>query len=151
MNSQDALLSHVISQTISSLTFLQSQNIISSSPELDQVRNQLISRQHGGLAANMSSLSLVPTAAATPSPQMNHAGPSMQSSSASTHTGPPMPGLPPRRNGPASVHEPPKDRAVALWDYNSTSYGDLSFRKDDVVIVDEEGEVEPSLLNGTAH
>jgi hypothetical protein len=98
----------------------------------------------------MSSLSLVPTAAATPSPQMNHAGPSMQVSSSSTHTVPPMPGLPPRRNGPGSVHEPPKDRAVALWDYNSTSYGDLSFRKDDVVIVDEEGEVELILSNGTA-
>lgn len=61
-----------------------------------------------------------------------------------------MPGLPPRRNGPASVHEPPKDRAIALWDYNSTSYGDLSFRKDDVVIVDEEGEVQPTFANGTA-
>jgi hypothetical protein len=139
MNSQDALLSHVISQTISSLTFLQSQNILASSPELDQIRNQLISRQHGGLAANMSTLSMGPTVATSPSPQITNARPSIQSSS-SMHPVPPMPSLPPRQSQASSIHEPPKDRAIALWDYSSTAYGDLSFKKDDVIIVDEEGE-----------
>ena len=135
MNPHDALLSHVVSQTISSLTFLQSQNILKASPELDQIRNQLISRQHGGLAADFGMLSIGTQEASNRSNHQSIAGPSTQ---------PPligMPELPPRHSQPFNLQEGSADRAVALWDYSSKANGDLSFRKDDVVIVDEEGEL----------
>ena len=150
MNSQDALVSHIISQTITSLSFLQSQGIIGSSTELDQVRNQLIARQHGdGFAAGMAGMSIgaVPGPSQqqtfgnpsgsilTPSPQ-----PQPETSSFSLVTTPAIPGLPPRRPPSISTQPEQRDRAVALWNYDSQAHGDLAFKKDDVIIVDEEGQ-----------
>ena len=147
MNSQDALVSHIISQTITSLSFLQSQGIIGSSAELDQVRNQLIARQHGGgLAAGMAGMAIgaVPGPSqqqtfAYPSGSNSATSPRPEASTVSLATVPPMPGLPPRRAPSISTQPEQRDRAVALWNYDSQAHGDLAFKKDDVIIVDEEG------------
>jgi hypothetical protein len=135
MQQQDAFLSHVISQTLASLSFLQSQNVLYASPELDQVRSQLSSRQNGSSDAGAITYNAVPSQAQT-----------YPSSSASSAI---VPSLPPRRVDSSNSQNVP-NRAVAMWNYDSSAQGDLAFRKDDVIIIDEEGEkaIHSSQLSG---
>jgi hypothetical protein len=150
MNPQDALVSHILSQTITSLSFLQSQGIIGSSTELDQVRNQLIARQHGGgLAVGMAGMSIGTVPGPSQQQTFGHSSgsistplsqPQPEASSFSLVTTPSMPGLPPRRAPSISTQPEQRDRAVALWNYDSQAHGDLAFKKDDIIIVDEEGQ-----------
>lgn len=162
MVSAESLLSHVVSQTLTSLTFLQSQNILPSSPELDKIRNQLIAKQYNPNAvhdAATASVSETGTAfnsltVASPAPTATASEPpvtaSVTSVKSATATATPVPApayspapppsLPARKTTGLSMNEKQLDRAKALWDYKSDAQGDLTFHKGDIVIIDEQGE-----------
>lgn len=130
MSHSDPLTNHIISQTLSSLQFLQSQNILYASPELDFVRTQLSSRQTQPHSNHN---------AAPPTYGSNGLDNAFHNLNVSSNPPPAPPVLPAR--GPEPMYgEKPRDRAVALWDYTASSGEDLSFRSDEVVVIDEEGE-----------
>lgn len=131
---QDAHLAHVVAQTLASLGFLQSQNLLLPSRELDHIKHEL------------ELLQLSPSPSSTQSHGLSLASslPIVQSNSLSNHANSPAgPSLPPRRS---YNNLRPEDRSIALWDYTSPARGDLSFRKDDIVIIDE--EVNPEWYRG---
>jgi hypothetical protein len=137
--SQDPLIDHIISHTISSLDFLQRQGVLTAIPEVDRVKDGLRGLMHRNrdvvAVSKMEELSIAP----------NETG--------SSGTVSVVPGLPPRRTLPPQSStltvDSKTDRsqlltrqclAVALWNYQGDASGDLKFEKGDTVVIDEEGE-----------
>lgn len=106
----------------------------------------MVARQHGGgIAAGMAGMTVGAVPGPSQQPTFDYQ-PELSSTSLVTTSC--VPGLPPRRVTSISTRPKQRDRAVAVWNYDSQSYGDLAFKKDEVIIVDEDGESAPGNCDG---
>jgi hypothetical protein len=124
MQQNDAPLQHVMRTTLMSLDILEQQSVIAQS-DAASLRGKL------------------QTALAVSPPHQHQHVQTPSNASASTgfygqmDQGPP-PALPPRQTSQYSGDDSQLERAVALWDYGGSAPDDLHFKKDDVIVIDQE-------------
>jgi hypothetical protein len=126
MQQNDVLLHHVMRMTLMSLDILEQHSVIAPS-DVSSIRGKLQTVLATSPPHQPQSLQ---TSANAPAPGMFHGH---------MDQGAP-PALPPRQNSPYSVDDSQLDRAVALWDYGGSAPDDLNFKKDDVIVIDQESE-----------
>ncbi|KAK4688822.1 LAS seventeen-binding protein 1/2, partial [Tremellales sp. Uapishka_1] len=146
-NHSQALASHLISQTHSSILLLESLSLITPQ-DASLIRSRLPS-PHGplpSLSPSQNTATQLPPQAQAPQPQPtspvksspnNFAPKDSWGTSWEPRQPPPLsPGVPPLpARAPTQTQEV---RAKALWDYSGSEADDLTFRSGDSIIIDEE-------------
>lgn len=142
-----ALASHLVSQTLSSVGLLETLNLITPA-DAAEIRNRLPNpyTTFPSLAMNTNTNPSSPTpAAAGAGAGVGALVGGMQNMAVSNYQppaqspvahSPVVPALPARSPAPAPAYN--EQRARALWDYNGSDADDLRFRQGDTVIIDEE-------------
>jgi LAS seventeen-binding protein 1/2 len=130
MQQSDILLHHVLRTTLMSLDILEQHSIITPT-DVSSIRVKL--QTHLAASPPHHSQPLL-------QPPSQHMTATYQSSPPiDNHSVPP---LPPRQISSPSVQQDDSQlvKAVALWDYSGTAADDLNFRKDDIIVIDQESE-----------